>query len=353
MSVMYATREQVAQSPEVLESAHANRMIDSKIRAASRSAEGFLHRRFYPEQRTIRVDWPNNSHSPSWEVDLGDQEMVSASAVTSGGVVITSNVLLRRWDDLAEPPYQRLAIDLTSDAAFSAGNSWQRSLSIAGVFGYSDTSTSLAGALLSGGINSSVAVCTLTPSSGYYTVGVGALILIGTERLMLIDRQMVTTAQTIGGTITDRQADRTVVCAGAATFAIGETILVDAERMRIVDIAGTSLIVTRAIDGTVLAAHTSGATIYAPRQFIVLRGALGSTAAAHSNADPVYVHEYPALLNELVIAESVVLLAQSAGAYARTIGSGAGTREAAGLGLDDIRERAWRELGRKERLGAV
>lgn len=353
MSIPYATREQVMRSLEVLESAYAGHLIDMKILAASRSAEGFLHRRFYPELRTILRDWPSAGNSRSWEVELGDQEAISVDTVTSGGTAITSNVVLRRGDDLAEPPYNRLEIDLTSDAAFSAGSSWQRSLSLRLLFGYNDTATTLGGGSLSGGINSSVTTLVINPLSGYFAPGIGSLIKIDTERLLLMDRRMSSTALTTTSAMTDITSNRSFTSAGAASLAIGEIILLDSERMRIDDIAGSTVIVTRAWDGTVLASHTSGSTIYALRTFLARRGVLGSTAASHSDAAPVYVHEYPALLNELVIAESIVMLVQNAAAYARTVGTGAGTREAAGLGLDDIRERAYRELGRKNRSRAV
>lgn len=353
MNIPYATREQIMRSLEVLESAYAGHLIDAKIRAASRSAEGFLHRRFYPELRTILRDWPNHSSSPSWEIDLGDQEAIAVDTVTSGGTDITADVILRRGDDLAEPPYSTLQVNLSTNAAFSAGTSWQRSLSLRMLFGYSDTATSLAGGSLSGIINSTVTTLVINPLSGYFTPGIGSLIKIGTERLLLMDRRMSSTTLTTTSSLTDVQSARSFTSAGAASLAVGEIILLDSERMRIDDIAGSTVIVTRAWDGTVLASHTSGSTIYALRTFVAWRGALGSIAASHADTDPVYVHEYPALLNELVIAETVTLLEQNAGGYARTLGSGAGTREAVGLGLDDIRERAYRELGRKNRLAAI
>lgn len=350
---MYATREQVSRSLEVLESAYAGYLIDAKIDAASRSAEGFLHRRFYPELRTVRFDWPNASSSPSWQLDLGDQEMISAVEITSGGTTITDDILLRRGDNLDEPPYSMLQIDLTTAAAFSAGSTWQQSLSVRGTFGYNDTDTSLAGGALSGSIDTDDNPITIIPASGNYTIGIGSLIKVESERMIVVDRRMISTGFTTTSALDDIQSGISFTSASAASLAIGETILIDAERMRIRDIAGTTVIVERAYDGSVLADHSSGATIYALRSCLVRRGVLGSTAASHDAATPVYVHQYPPLLNEFVIAESVVMLEQNASAYARTVGTGAATREAAGKGLDDIRERAWRELGRKMRSAVI
>lgn len=353
MGILYATREQVMRSLEILNSSYAGSLIDAKIDSSSRSIEGFLHRRFYPEQRTILKDWPSPSNGYTWEVDLWDQELISTTAVISGGTNITASTLLRRGDDLTEPPYSLLQVNLGSNAAFAASNTFQQSLSIAGLFGYNDTDTSLAGGSLGAGINANVNTITINPSSGIFTPGIGSLIKIGTERLILAARQMVTSSQTISADVAATQATKVVSSAGAANFAAGEIILIDGERMLVNEIAGTSILVTRAWDGTALAAHTTGATIFAQRQFTAIRGALGSTAASHSSADPVYVHAYPALINEFCIAETVCALEQNAGAYARTIGTGGSAREAVGGGLEDVRNRAWLAYGRKSRSAAV
>lgn len=350
---MYATREHVMSSLEILDSAYAGVRIDAAIDAASRAAEGFLHRRFYPEQRTILMDWPDANNSLSWDVDLGDQELISVSQVLSGGTDITAGVILRRWDYLAEPPYTTLSVNLSGNTRFSSGTSWQQSLSIGGVFGYNDTATTLAGAALSGAINSSVSSIVLNPIGGTFTIGIGALLKVESERMIIVDRRMSTTSVTTTSAMLDVQNANTFTTAGASSLAIGEIILIDGERMRINDIAGSTVIVTRAWDGAPLATHSSGATIYALRTCIVQRGALGSTAASHADTTSVYVHKYPPLLTEMVSAEAINMLEQAAAGYARTIGAGAGTREATGVGIDDIRERAYRELGRKNRSRAV
>lgn len=353
MDVMYASRDRILRSLEVLNSAYAGQKIDETIKASSRSVEGFLHRRFYPELRTIYRDWPNNYLAPAWEMPLWDQELISLTTVESGGVNITANCILRRGDDLAEPPYSTLVVDLSSNASFSAGTTFQRSMQITGLFGYNDTDTTLAGAALSGGINSSVTAITLVPSSGLLTAETGSLLKIDSERMIVLRRNMATTGATTSSSMLASAGATTFTTASASSLVIGETILIDGERMRVNDIAGSTIIVTRAWDGTPLTAHSSGVTIYGLRSLTVRRGVLGSTAASHLDAAAVYVHEFPSLVAELTAAETIVSLQQNAAAYARTIGSGAGTREAAGLGLDDLRERAWRAYGRKTRSAAV
>lgn len=354
MGIRYATREAVSRSLEITSASYSTTLIDAKIDAASRSAEGFLHRRFYPELRTIKRDFPNYSLDPSWQINLWDQEMVSLTQVLSAGTDITADCILRRADDLAEPPYDYLEVSLATNSSLNGGTTFQQSISIRGIFGYNDTATSLAGASLGANIDNAVSLITLNPTSGTYTIGVGSLILIGSERMTIEDRRMASSGQTLSAGVTDNQSVRVITSAGASNFAVGETILIGSERMRIDDIAGNNILVTRAWDGTVLTTHLNGDTIYALRSCLVRRGALGSTAAAHNSADPVYVHEYPALLTELVVAESVVMIEGNASAYGSTAGTGGTSMQAPGQGLEDIRDRAWRALCRqKTRTAAV
>lgn len=353
MGIWYATREQVRDSLEIVHTAYANRLIDSRLEAASRSLEGLLHRRFYPERRTVQMDWPNYQYSPTWQLWMGDNELISLETLTAGGTVITSDVNLRRGDDRTEPPYSYIEVDLASNAAFAGGTTFQRSISILGLYGYNDTATNIAAGTLGSGINSSVTSLVINPSSGDYPIGVGSLLLVGTERIVLTERRMSDTGQNLQSSMDDLQSDTLVNVTDGTAFAAGETILIGAERMRINDIAGNNLIVTRAWDGTVLATHSVNDDVYALRTFTAKRGQLGSTAAAHDANDLVYVHEFPGLINELCIAEAIVLLEQNSAGYARMVGSGASQRESSGAGLADIRDRAWAAFGRMSRKEAV
>lgn len=352
--IMYATREQVMDSLEIMETARSARLVDAKLAASTPAVEGLLHRRFYPERRTIKLDWPSYQYADAWEYWLGDNELVSLESVTSGGISIpVNNVILRRGDDKQEPPYNRIQISLATASALSVGTTYQQSLVLTGVFGYNDTDTSLVAGALGGNINDSVTSLVINPVAGVYTVGVGSIVLMGTERFILAGRRMSDTGINTAGSLTDSQNAETLPVTDVSQFAQYETILVDSERMRIEDIAGNNLIVNRAWDGSTLTAHNTNADVYALRTFTARRGALGTTAAAHVTTDPLYIHNFHTLVNELAIAETVVLLEQNASAYARTVGSGGNARESAGKGLEDIRERAIAAVGRKMRAGGA
>jgi hypothetical protein len=350
----YATVEQVSNSLEIYNTAYPKRIIAQKLAASTLSVEGQLHRRFYPEYRTIKIDWPNYSYAPSWDIDLWDNEAISLVSVTSGGVSIPlSDCILRRADDKLEPPYDTLQIDLSSSSALSAGNTFQQSLQIELLTGWNDTDTSIPSAFLGGAINASATTLVLYPADGVFDVGIGSIVLLDDERIILTDRRMSHSTITTAGALTANQSSSSLPVTDASLFAVDEIILVESERMRIRDIAGNTLIVTRAVDGSTLAAHASGLGIYAQRTFTVRRGALGTTAATHSSAIAAYAHDVHPLVNELCIAETVTALAQNSGAYARVIGSGASAREAKAEGLADVRDRAYSAVGRKARLGAI
>ena len=354
MGIWYATRERVTRSSEVAATAYASSLVDEKIDAGSRAVEGLLHRRFYPVRTTRSFDWPNRSGAPVWDLWLEGNELISVESIVAGGTTLdASDFFLRRDDDVDEPPYTKIQIDLTTGAAFRSGQSWQMAISVLGLWGFNDTSTAVAAASLGVSVNSSTNTVVLNPSGGRLDVGVGSIVLIGTERLILTERTLRDTGINTAGTLSSQQNARLLAVSDGASFAVGETILVDAERMRIDDIAGNNLIVSRAWGGSTLDDHASGVDVYALRSFTAERGALGTDEASHTAGDAVYVHKFPGLVSELAAAESVVLLEQGSAGYARTVGSGPNQRESAGKGLEDLRASAYAAYGRKLRSAAI
>jgi len=170
--------------------------------------------------------------------------------------------------------------------------------------------------------------------------------------MIVTAKSMLTTGQTLQTPLTISNADVTVAVTNGSAYNIGEVILLDAERMLIVDIASNNLIVKRAWDGSVLASH-AGSTIFAPRSLTVTRGALGTTAAAHSDTTAITKHKVPVLIKQLAIAEALTALQQEGSAYARVVGSGEAQREASGKGLADLRNLVYTRYGRKIRARAV
>lgn len=346
----YATREQLARALDFKEVARNAGQLDRALASATLAIEGEFHRRFYPELATRFFDWPNRTYSRPWRLWLDGNELISATAITAGGDTIApSDFFLRRMDDRDEPPYTHVEVNLATSATFAAGDTHQRAISIAGLYGYRNDEAP-AGVLESAIGTTTATTVDVTNSA---TIGVGALLRIGAERMVVVGRQLLDTGQNLAGNLTAQANNTTVPVGSGAAFAADEVILIDGERMLIVDIAGNNLIVRRMWDGTTLAAHTNGADVFAPRRLTVARGVLGTTAAAHLDAAEVACWVPPGPVNAYALALAVNQVLQESAGYTRTVGSGENERESAGRGVKTARELAWGLYGRKARIGAI
>ena len=349
VGVWYASREDVKSALDFAETARNNGQVDRALEAASRSIESLTRRRFYPETGTRFFDWPDRSGSRPWRLWLDSDELISVTTLTAAGEVIAATDFFLEPAN-SGPPFTHVEIDLASSAAFASGDTHQRAVSIAGVFGYSaeeETVGSLSGSLAADlGATASV--------SWTRNIGVGDILKVDSERLIVTGRSMVDSTQNLGGAgLAASMSDVTVPVTTGSAFLIDQTILIDSERMRIVDIAGNNLTVKRAVDGTVLAAHTAGVDVYAHTGVTVSRAQLGTTLAAHSSAATVTRHVVPGQVRSLCIAEAVNQLQQEGAAYGREVGAGEGSRPASGAGLDGLRTEVRLTYGRRTRTRAV
>jgi len=352
MGQWYTTREDVKSALDFKETARNDAQVDRAIERASRTIEGLLHRRFYPEISTRYFDWPNHQYARPWRLWLGSNELISVTSVVTGGTTLsTSDYFLRRADDLPEPPYDSLELLLSTSATFGGGSTHQKDIAVAGLFGYRDDPVP-AGALAEA-LDSSETGVDVTNSA---LIGVGHLIKVESERMTVTGKTMIDTAVNIdaGDSLTASAADVSITMSTATAAPVaGEVILIGSERMLVIDVAGLVLTVKRAWDGSVLATHAGSADIYAPRTLTVVRGALGTTAAAHDTATAITRQDYPGPVVSLCVAESVVQLMNESSGYARTAGSGDNAREAAGRALFEVRKMAVQSHGRMARMAAI
>jgi hypothetical protein len=341
-AVPYCTREDVKNALDIKTTAYANDRVDRAIAASTEDVIGQLRRTFHPVDSTQTFDYLTHQYDLVWRIWLDQRELCKApTVVLSNGQDITTSVLARPDSG---PPFDRLEIDLGTSAMWSAGNTYQRATSVTGTFGYR-WDTSPAGTL-TGDATDSATTIGVSDSS---LVGVGSLLIIGTERLLVTGKGLVDTTATLTGN-PDAQAKTTSIGVDDGTKVLqGEVITVGSERMLVNDIAGNTLVVDRAVDGSVLAAHSSSDAVYAPRTLTVVRGATGTTAAAHTAADPVLTFAYPSLVRQLTIAESVTNLIQEKAGYARAVEAQGGGNVSMVLGksLADLRKRALTAHGRK------
>lgn len=349
MGIRYTTREAVKLALDVKNTARADWEVDAALDSSTESIHGLTHRRFYPWTGTRYFDWPSGRYSTPWRLWLDFNEMASVTALVSGGTTLTTDqYFLRRSDDVDEAPYDQIQIDLSGSGSFSSGATRQRAIQATGVFIGCPVAEDPAGALAEGLDDSETSV-DVTDSAA---IGVGHIIRVGSERMIVNDKRMITTGQTLQTPLTANLNNETVAVTDGTAYAVGETLLLDAERMLIVDIAGNNLIVKRKWDGSTVATHT-GSTIFAQRTLVVERGALGTTAAAHDTATSIVRFRPPALVSELALAETLNTLLQHRSGYSRTVGSGENERESSGRGLREVRADCRRAHGRKARVSAV
>lgn len=348
--VWYATREDIKNELDVKETSRSNARIDRALEDGTRRVEGLCKRRFYPVQATRYFDWPPPAGGSSSVLRLNHQELISLATLASGGTTIAADQYnLEPVND--GPPYNRIEVKLSGSASFGGGDTHQRDVQGAGLFGYRNTEAGT-GSTVETLDDSETAVDVDGATSA--AVGVGSLVRIDSERMIVKERRQLSTGQTLGASITNVNNIVTVGVQTGTAFTAGEVILIDAERMLVEDVVANNLIVRRAWDGSTIAAHTLGATIYAPRTLVVTRGALGTTAASHASGTVVTLWVPPGPARQLCIAEALTDLLQGRSGYARTSGSGDSERESSGRGLKDIRDSVYNsELARKGRLRSV
>lgn len=350
MRPTYCTRDDVKSALDIRETARANQKIDRHIVAASESVEKLCHRVFYPHITTRYFEWPDPARSRAWRLYLAQHDLISVSdlGVRGGASLSSSSYLLEPVN--SGPPYTRVEIDTASTASGSFGGAvgTQRAVRITGTYGYRDESA--ASGTLGVPTNTSDTTITVTDSS---VIGAGSTLVIGTERLVVSGKTLADTGATLSTALTASAANVGVVVSDPSLVEVGESILIDTERMIVDDKAGSTLLVRRAVDGSVLAAHSGSAVVYAPRFLAVERGALGTTAAVHNEGDEISVVTYPQLIQSLAIAESLNGIQQDNSGWARVVGSGDNERESSGKGLADLRDRVYWAYGRTNRKLAV
>jgi hypothetical protein len=299
--------------------------IQRAINAASDEVESMLHRKFYPEIATHYFSGDDFYVSDSGELVLNYYDILNVTNLIVNGSVVSSEDYFLTDEPMDSNDFPS---DFTSLGRFDE-------VVITGVYGYSNR-TVLETTLVSDITEFSISL-TITNSSN---LSPGNTIKLGNEFLKLGARTQTDTGQTLQTALNSNTNDQMVAVTDSSDFNVGEFILIEAEKMRITDIAGNSLIVTRAVDGSTLAAHTTGKMIYSPRTFKVTRGILGTIAVAHTAGTEVYRFTPPGLIQSLTMAETMNILAQQDAAYGRVIGSGESQREAGGRGLNDIRKQA-------------
>ncbi|NUS26047.1 MAG: hypothetical protein HOV92_17745 [Streptomyces sp.] len=347
--IWYATREDITNVLDVPQTARNRRYVDAALEAASRSVEGLCHRRFYPVDATRYFDWPNFQYAYPWRIWFDQWELRAVpSSVTSGGQAIPISAC--NFEPInSGPPFSSVELRRDQPYSFGVSQTPQRDVAINGPWGYRLTETTLGA--ITAAVSSTTATTVSVDGPTSAAVGVGSILRLDSERVIVTDRAQTSTGQT--GTLTASKSDVALTVANGAAYAVDEVLTLNAERIRVDDITGNVLTVERAYGGTVLAAHTT-ATIYAPRTLTVTRGALGTTADTHGNATTVYRFNAPGLVHQLTKAEAIwQLLQEQSGWFRKYATSGDSSVIASRNAIEALREQTETEHGRKARQRAV
>jgi len=281
--------------------------VDDLIMAGSEFVEAECQRHFYPLDATYTFDWPNYQYAYPWRLWLDQYELAQApTKVVSGTylaqpVDITSSVIPQPIND--GPPYT--SIELRRDLSGSFGNNTtpQNDIGITGTFGF--WYKPVPAATLAVAMTDTTGT-TLTLSAGPTSgPGVGDVILVESERMLLTDISYASTGitATSGGTLAQK-TDMLIGVPDGTQFSAGEVILIEQEFMLITNVVGNILWVNRAVAGSILSTH-SNMLIYANRLATVTRGALGTTAATHTQGKAIQRFECPALVRQVATAHAL------------------------------------------------
>jgi hypothetical protein len=347
----YATRADVMSAPDIKFTADMLRHVDSAIEAAADEVDKLTNRRFWNSLDTVLYDWPNFQRAYPWRIWFDAAELADVTGtppvVTTGGTSIPDSAIFwGPWN--YAPPYTFMELDRSQSYSFGVGSTPQRDVSITALRGYWNK-TRPAGTL-SAALSSTTATSATVSDSA--DVGVGDVIIVDSESMLVRDAAMADTgqAQQGSGCTTLSAADNQLTVTDGTKYTAGEVLQLDAEWMLALSITGNVITVVRGFGGTVLAAH-SGAEVYAQRLLTVSRGFGNSTAATHLSTAAVNAQLIPSDARELAIAEALNFIYQKTSGYARTVGEGQAL--VPGGSLPDLRSRVYNSLGRKARSRVV
>lgn len=352
--IPYCTREDVKVASDTKDSAGRNDQIDRAIAGAADTVDELTRRSFAPWYGTRYFDWPSGQYGRSWRLWLDENRLVSLTSVQLRGTASPIDLgyfLLE--PQTSGPPYNRIEVDISvggPSATFGGSRGTQRAVMVTGLWGHTDER-----------VGATTLVASVSGSSGSVglrvrdsaAVGVGDLLWVEGERMLVENRAYESTGVTLSATLAQQNNATVVGFDQAGEIRPGETLMIDGEKVLVEEAWGSSALVKRAQEGTPLAAHSVGAAVYAPRLLTVKRGQAGSTAVGHTAGVAIEKQVYPALVRQLAIAEAQVNLAQETASFGRTIGSGENARESSGKGLKDLRLSVVEAFGRQARKAAI
>ena len=322
-----------------------NDSIQRVIEASSRDVDRWTRRHFIPKTQTRLFRYPQRRQGVASVLWL-DQDLLSLTTLqtkaqdSSPTTISSSDYFLEPYNP--EPDgntrYNRIEIDLSSTAALEGGDTPQRSISVAGSWGWSNSTQSAGEIDDSGGINASDT--TLIVSDGS-KIDVGDTLLIDSEQVFVSDRSFAARGSILldeGSDLSGTNSTVTVTLDGSHGIVAGEVIRIDSEQMKVISVSTNDLTVIRAWDGSVLASHTNNTAIHVNRTLTIERGVNGTTAASHSDDASITRYIPDSDVSRWCLAEAIATYHQEHGGWGTSIGTGGGATELDGRELSQMRQ---------------
>ena len=251
--------------------------VMSKIAAASLDIFGMMGQ-FLPTAETRSFPTADMVYEDPdrWDL-LMLQDLLTITSVSVMGIPRSTNDYfgwppLRSWPD---GPYGALQIN-----RFGSLGRWSPlsgKNAITGTWGMYDKTVSLQIAA----VNQTNIATTIVVSDGSQ-ISPGMVLELESEWELVTSTGAVTASTATVSGAWDNAAEELAVSDGTKVN-VGETIKIDFEQMRVLDISGNTLLVARGVNKSKRNTHTNGTAVNVFRTFNVLRGANYSTATAHTS----------------------------------------------------------------------
>ncbi len=345
------SREAVKRAAKIDGADHDTR-VDRIIQGASEDIEKASRIYFIPRTETRLFRWPNDHGRGTvlWmNTALISVATLQTKAQDSSPTTISADDFFLEPQEFGTP-YNRIEIDLSSNAAFEPGNTPQRSISVAGEWGY-DTNTKAAGTVDGTELASDSSVTSFVCSNGSL-VDVGDTLLIESEKIFVSERVFTALGSVLvnDADIQASMSDNTITLDPSHGVLAGETIQLEAEQLFVISVATNDINVIRAYNGTVLAAHANDTPVHTNRTLTIVRGANGSTAATHADTTAITKYTPPSNIVNLCLEMALAVVHQEDAGMTGGVGKSGAASPFTGETLEQrfkriIGQRKWVRFG--------
>jgi hypothetical protein len=344
MANWYLSRERF-KSAASISGGQFNDAVDRVIEASSRDVDRWTRRHFIPKTQTRLYRYPQGRPGIATVLWV-DQDLLSVSTLQTQAQNATPTTISSS-DYFLEPVnpepdgntrYNRIEIDESSTAAFESGDTRQRSISVAGSWGWGNDTETAGTVDDSGGISSSDTALIISDSS---KVEVGDTLLIDSEQIFVSGRNFAAKGSVLlnmGSNLAAVNSTVTVTLDSSHGIVAGEVIRIGSEQMFVISVSTNDLTVIRAFDGSVLAAHNDDAAIHVNRTLTIERGLNGTTAASHSDSATITRYRPDADVARWALAEALATWHQEHSGWGRSIGTGDNATELTGREITQMRQ---------------